>query len=340
MVAFPGMSIVFSHISALEALRAATAYDGCTAIHSEALRLCDLRRSGWQQLKASGTTASEAAFACKELFPSLTPPVHFMVAGRNAQRAGQDSNCHVCVEKLPPGSLVDLGRDCYCASPELCLFQLAGTQPLATAVKAGYELCGTFNIDARSDAGFTCRDPLTTPDRFQKMLTKLGSRPGIRNARAVAKLILAGAASPMEAALAMLLTFPRRSGGYGLPRPTLNQKVECALPSRRTCICDLYWPAHRVAVEYDSDAWHTGSDRIARDAERRILLERSGIRVLTITNHQVRDRRRMDEAAYLLSKLLGVRMRDSTGAWTAAKKELREQVLAADPSERTGGMRL
>lgn len=328
------MSIVFSHISALEALRYTTAHSGCTSLCSDDLTLCDLPRAGWRQLKSARPTASEVLAASSGLHCYLTVPVHFMVAGRAHQRRGRDAICHVCTEPTPPGSLVRIGSDDLAASPELCLFQLASMVPLSKAVQIGYELCGTYNIDGYASSGFTRRDPLTTPELCRSFMRKMTARPGLQAARKAVDLIIPGSASPMETIVAMLLSIPRRLGGYGLPQPILNAKIKVTGSRLRSGwssgmrICDLYWPDHRVAVEYDSNDWHVGNDRISSDASRRVTLENAGVNVITITNQQVRDRTRMDEAARLLAKMLGVRLRCSAD-WMARQIELRESLLAA-----------
>ncbi len=335
------MSIAFSHISALEVLRYITAHGGCTSLCSDDLTLCELPRAGWRQLKSAHPTASEVFAANDGLHCYLTTPIHFMVAGRANQRRGKDVICHVYTKPPPPGALVRIGSGDLAASPELCLLQLASTASLSKTVQIGYELCGTYSIDAYASSGFTRRDPLTTPELCRSFMGRMAPRPGLQTARKAVELILPGSASPMETIVAMLLSFPRRLGGYGLPQPTLNAKVKAAGAPLRggwssgVRICDLYWPNHRVAVEYDSNDWHTGSDRISSDAIRRVTLENAGVKVISITNQQVRDRVRMDELARLLAKMLGVRLRSSAD-WVSRQIELRESLLAT-PSYGSGG---
>lgn len=67
---------------------------------------------------------------------------------------------------------------------------------------------------------------------------------------------------------------PQRFGGVAFPSPDLNSpfkpgEYQRAVTSKSSYRCDLYWSEHNLAVEYDSDDYHTGSDRIADDAERR-----------------------------------------------------------------------
>lgn len=324
------MLIALSHISALEALRDHTANG--MPLHADQLHppLYDFERRGWRQLRTCGTTASEAQDVLDARNCPLSEPLHFMVAGNAARRTGPRVQCHVYSDRLPAGSLVAIAPDRYCASPELCFYQLACELPLPLAAAVGYELCGTYGKDALSERGFSCRAALTTPHHIERHLAALGARRGIRHARAALRLVLPNAASPREAILAMLLTFPRRLGGYGLPMPVLNGAVPSCASRSGLFRCDLLWPEQKVAIEYDSDAWHTGTRRISADATRRVALERAGIRVVTITNAQVKDRRLMNEAAALVAGMLGVRMRDSTGRWEDDKIRLRETLLTQE----------
>lgn len=118
----------------------------------------------------------------------------------------------------------------------------------------------------------------------------------------------------METALAMLLSMPKAKGGYGLPSPQLNAAVEVPKGDWRVAYgrqfrCDLLWPTASLCVEYDSDMFHTGSQKIARDARRRNALASLGFMVITATKSQVTSIPGLDQLAYQVAKGLGVRLR-------------------------------
>ena len=76
--------------------------------------------------------------------------------------------------------------------------------------------------------------------------------------RRAAPWILDNAASPREAALALLMTLPNHLGGYHFARPRLNHSIELTgaarpLSRKEYYVADVCWPAQRLILEYDSD---------------------------------------------------------------------------------------
>lgn len=119
----------------------------------------------------------------------------------------------------------------------------------------------------------------------------------------------------METALAIVLCLPPYFGGYGLPLPYLNYRIDAQQRGRSAhekgyYLCDLYWPQGNIAIEYDSDLEHTGSSRIAEDAQRRNDLTDLGITTITATREQVMDAERLDRIAHQLGRKLHIRVRN------------------------------
>ena len=91
-------------------------------------------------------------------------------------------------------------------------------------------------------------------------------------------------------------------GGYGFSFPALNKRITLTKSARKHFskdyyVCDMYWPDEKVAVEYDSDQHHTGSDRIASDSKRRNALATSGVRVISVTKQQLMNSSELESAA-------------------------------------------
>ena len=136
----------------------------------------------------------------------------------------------------------------------------------------------------------------------------------------------------METVVVLLLCLPTHFGGYGLPIPVLNYRVKVSghaltITSKSHLRCDLCWPEFNLCVEYDSDWAHTGSDKIASDASRRIALTYLGMQVVTATRKQVKNSIEMDRVAVVLAQQLGVTLRTRKPDWRKVQMQLRAQLL-------------
>ena len=184
-----------------------------------------------------------------------------------------------------------LNRDIQVASPELAFCQTAIHMEFIEAVLTGYELCAGYRKNPFT-GDTDKRDPLTTARALQDYAARYDRQPGAKAARRAARYVCPGkAASPMEVALAMLLTLPRMEGGYGLPPTTLNGEVVIPGKDRKADFLayhgDLVWPEQRLVVEYDSNLYHRDPAQLAIDAERRNAMQDAGWRVATITWSQI-----------------------------------------------------
>ena len=225
-------------------------------------------------------------------------------------------------------------------SPELCFLQMASELPLVGLVALGYELCGGYRLDPESakDKGFRIDRPLASVESLSSYVARTSGSKGNKNALKALRFIMDGSASPMETILAILLVFPHRLGGYGFPKPLLNHRIDASASVRKATgksnyyYCDLYWPDEKVDVEYDSDVYHTGSNRIAQDAIRRNALSSMGITVVTVSRRQVVDTLKLRELAEELSKLLGRRLRYTITEFSYRNAKLLEQLLPKLPT--------
>ena len=261
-------------------------------------------------------------------------PLHLLVPHKNAVNPLKFTRCHVRSAPLPCGSFVRVGDDLLLGSPELCFAQMAASLPFVSLVKLGTELCSLYTLQPNGSAGYERVLPPTTPRALEAYLGRCAGMRGLADARKAARLVAASSGSPMETALALILGLPLRLGGYGLPQPILNHRVD-ALQSgpnameRRYYLCDLYWPEARVALEYDSDLEHTGPSRIANDARRRNDLTSLSVTTITATRDQVMDGRGLDRLAHQVARALGTRIRSERGWSTRARGELFRSLVAS-----------
>jgi len=269
---------------------------------------------------------------------NLTLPLHVLVGSDNARKSCKSLHCHISSGRFPDGSFIQMASGLIVCSPELCFLQMAGELHFIDLVEFGYEICGRYRIGKENAPGQGFRDdlPLTSVAKLCSYITKATGLKGRTNALKALRFIADGSASPMETVLTMLLTLPYRIGGYGFPLPMLNHRIEVTTNARKSkkYYCDLYWPSGQVDVEYDSDAFHTGPDRIAKDAIRRTALMSAGIAVVTISRKQLYDVRELREVAELLSQLLGKRLRYPKKEFAVRHAQLRRQLLLKMPADK------
>lgn len=260
--------------------------------------------------KAKSSSADIDAISL--IFPKLSKPCHLLSASPDSRtRSKRAQNRIAKASDIPPGSFVEIGKDLYVCSPELCFCRLASLLNQTELVKIGFELSGFYRKTA--DGGTVESIPLTKRSRLAEFSKKYSGN-GCDRARKAAMLVLDSSASPMETHLALMLTLVKSAGGFGLPRPHLNYKVSKGRTSHhsvygRTFYCDLYWPESQVAIEYDSDLFHTAAEKIEHDARRRNALASLGITVITATRNQVNNIDGLNQLASQTAKQLGVRLR-------------------------------
>ncbi|MCL1896611.1 MAG: hypothetical protein FWG03_08705, partial [Clostridiales bacterium] len=175
---------------------------------------------------------------------------------------------------------------------------------------------------------------LTTIKAIKAFTARMEGVSGQKKASRALRYIANGSGSPMETILFMLLTLPNNLGGYGLPAPELNKRIDKGNtakgrpePGKEYYVCDLFWPEARIAVEYDSNLYHTGADRIASDAKKRLDYKALGITPITVTSGQVRDAIEFEGVAKLIARGLQRQLRCKNPQFLKAKRELRSLLL-------------
>lgn len=321
------MKIILSHDSALEYWRAAP-----TGLLAQA------RPSQVQGLPDRLPGTSELADAMQGVGFNPTLPVHVIVPSQSRRRSTQLLRCHSHGGPLPKGSLMRIDDRIGVVSPELCLLQMASSLSLPQLIRTGCDLCGSY-----ADVGeirYGCQ-PVTSPAKIEAFVQRAEGMHGIKPLRRALPHILADSASPMETALALLLSLPCSLGGYGLPKPQMNRRVDVGrrqkdLASQSFYRCDLYWKGagkdEGVAIEYDSEQFHAGPDKEAHDAQRRNELSALKVKPLTVKAETVYDWHKLDTTAKDTAKLLGWRMQPQCKDYLQRQLSLRRILL--DEAER------
>lgn len=191
-----------------------------------------------------------------------------------------------------------------------------GVRRTVEAARVLTEFAGTYRLPSRDGESVLYDQPvLVACGRAGAYLRTQLSMRGVARAREVVSLAFDGSASPMETMLVLILTLPVGLGGYGLPRPKLNVKIEASGLGLSVCqkeamVADLYWDEARLVVEYDSDEFHAGRGRgkLADDAERANSLSALGYRVFSVPYMLLENPKRLDLLAQQIAYALGVEL--------------------------------
>jgi very-short-patch-repair endonuclease len=321
-----GMNIVLSHTSALEFWRK---NEKATVDKGVRSRRRILPKTVPVMLEMSALIGDLPWYIAQR-------PLHLLVGDVNARRIRNDVSFHTCGESLRAGSLCETSRGFWVSSPEYCFLQMASTVSLLELIILGYELCGLYRLapnPENGEIGLISANPLTNTARLTDFLAKSEGMKGRKRALRALQHIADNSASPRETALTMLLCLPYKLGGFGFKLPELNYRIDISKTHRSTAskshyYCDLFWPAPKLAVEYDSDQFHTESEQIASDAKRRNALESQGITVITVTRQQVNAVVEFNKVGALISKHLGKRIQYLDPGFTRAHRALRKTLFS------------
>lgn len=317
------MKVILSHTTALEYWRLVSAYRLPPPTISRVL------------LPGASISKHTKQEVLDRIYPYYSQtPIHILTDEHQRHAGSPDFIYHTCSKPLPEKSLVKIADDTYSVTPELCLMQLASEIELHELIRIACELCGTYTLVPDSQYRFGC-SPITSPRKIEMYINRVSGIKGKKQLMSALPYILSGSASPMETILTMLLCLPYRYGGYGLPKPELNYNIypkvhDRPYTSQRYYSCDLYWAKNKLAVEYDSNTYHTGAHRIAKDSKRRDELTGLKISTITVTTQQIFNLEEFEPIAYTIAKKLKKRIRPPRG-FHEQQFLLRHNLLETDP---------
>jgi len=267
----------------------------------------------------------------------LTLPLHTLQGKRSTRWASKAMKQHVFTGKTPEGCFIRIDDTLFTSSPEFCFLQMASILPLTGLIELGYELCGTYSKPAEGasnapERGFHLREPLSSVKKLEAFICRMPGVKGHQNAVRAMRFILDRSASPMETKLAMFLTLPYMLGGFGFDLPELNRRITLSQKARKYFtksyyVCDLFWPNEKVAVEYDSDQQHTGSERIANDSNRRNALTSAGVNVVSVTRQQLYSVAELESVARTIAGHMQKRLFSKKSNFYARHRDLRRLLL-------------
>lgn len=210
------MTILLSHISALEALRRL----GCIRqepIDANAVAL------------DCAPDASRAAALWESALPG-TPqaPLHVQVPQGSPRTRGGALVTHPMGEP-PTGEVLSLCKELACPTPSQLLVQLEPRLTRLELLTLMEELMGTYAVRLDAPRGMVARpSPLLTPEELETRLGLAGSATNHRKLRWALDRAVPGSASPREPKLVLRLSLQASLGGYGLAVAGLNQELAVA----------------------------------------------------------------------------------------------------------------
>jgi hypothetical protein len=232
-------------------------------------------------------------------------PPHITVTDPNARFRNNGKKVHSCKLALPASAVVSRNGK-KVASPELLFLELASNLSIHRLILLGLQLCS-------HPPGLPSL-AITTKQRLNTFLSKTAGHRGYRKSMQAVKYLENGSASIMESIAFMILTLPYSLGGYGLRGPVFNYEIRLNGEGRKRlgqkrCFADLYYKHAKLAVEYESFAFHNSPLEQGKDLIRSAVLERKGIDLMRLSTIQLYSTEACKDFAYNLAARLKKRIR-------------------------------
>jgi hypothetical protein len=177
--------------------------------------------------------------------------------------------------------------------------------------------------------------PLMTRTSMTQLIAEAPRLYGRNRLERALGFAVEGSASPMETALALMLSLPTSHGGYGLPRPLLNQRLpvpghERVWQGGAAITPDLSWPDAHLVMEYDSDEHHgsNGPRKLAADATRSNVFASLGHTVLRVTTHNILSPADVEILARQVAQALGIELAATDELFRIHREKLHRLLLA------------
>ena len=239
-------------------------------------------------------------------------PLHVAVSSAAERHQGPLFICHLLPEGLPSGSIVQVEKDIFIVSPELCFLQSANDLSIPEMAAFACDLCAIYCQNNQNSFGQVRRDPVTSVDKIISFLNKVNNVKGIKKAKIAIRYALDCSNSPMESKLAAISQLDISRGGYHVLPPELNGVIKLSkegkkLMKRDTCMSDMVWRKQKVIVEYDSNLSHLSKQQHFIDKTRATALNLSGYTVISITARNLDSFRSIEETFFTIRGVLGMR---------------------------------
>lgn len=263
--------------------------------------------------------------------------LHLLVCGQPNRRKVKGVLCHSGDRPLPSGSVLTMRNGLRVCSPSLTFVQMGSLLPVPLLVCFGMALCGIFAVESfvnppecsfehaelvpPQSNGLPARTQIMSVDKMARYLESAPHLPGFRRARTALQYVLERSRSPMESVSALMLSMPRRAGGFGLPKPTLNCRVALdswlhggvsdrsanlrgALPFAESDMVFSYGDI-AVHVDYHGKDYHAGESDLHHDSLKANAYAQKRIPYFILTKQQVSNLALFEKFALQLADSLG-----------------------------------
>ncbi|MDD4493427.1 MAG: hypothetical protein PHV32_03630 [Eubacteriales bacterium] len=254
--------------------------------------------------------------------------VNYTVSERSARSHKKGQVIHLCELALPIGAVVPRNGKMV-ASPELTFLELARKLNIHRLILLGLQLC--------SHPPGNPSEAITTKQKLKTFIMKASGHRGHLKALRAVKYIEDGSASVMESIAFMILTLPHALGGYALDGAVFNHEFKLKDEAgkrlgQKRCFTDLYYKPAKVAIEYESFAFHNSQLDLGKDAMRSAALERQGVKVMHLNTIQLYNKDACTDFALNLAFHLGKRIQIRARKFNEMHSLLRALLPAVKPA--------
>lgn len=292
------MSRIFiSHISAFEFYRNARFNNALDFLNNDPLRnTIKLQKGNFKP----GISPIKITNICNDDVPYIESSVlHIETRSKNPNYHNKSVKIHYLKGDYPLYSYLKYNEDIFIASPELLFVQMAKYLNIVQLMMLGLELCGSYSINNLAADGFIYNiKPITNYHKLSSYVNsfynKNNNYPGIRKAIKALNYILDNSASPKESDLIIKLCTSHSIGGYGIKNFVSNYEIELStgatnINGRSKIRPDLVCVKNKIALEYQSRAFHANPKQFEIDKIRSAALVYDGWRVIAFVPSQLNN---------------------------------------------------
>ena len=245
---------------------------------------------------------------------------------------------HAFQHVVPSEHLIQVAIGLFVVDESMCFMQAGLWMGDLEQLEFGYELCADYHLDHVTGSGYVPSSRLTTVAELERFCRQYPSYRGSARALGILRRVKDASRSPMETAMAMMISAKRSLGGLGFCRFELNRRVD-VVPGYRHLTksgyfeIDLFVPRRNVGFEYNGSD-HLERSRSAYDAERLAVLGIMGFDMIVMTGTQFANQLQMHRLMNTVAEVLKIKC-DRSDEYQRRQNELRLFVIRTWKDEKS-----